>query len=493
MKKPDDKKTAGEDSAASSTKAEKTAAKHSETGKKAAAAPGTLKVADTGPGDGKEAAAGGGEVQPVDSTLLGKSGSGRPPAAAKTAPVAPAGAAADTTAAPTAPGPAAKPADEPVEASAATPAQDSAPKDGAATASGPADAAPGSSLPVPAQPVTIQRTGFWPVALGGVVAAGLGAAATIWALPHLPAGWLPPADTAPAAEAAAPVDAAAIRADAIAAAEAAARSEVQALRDELASTAAVEVESGNTLAEPAGPAVSAEDLAVLQARLDEQAARLDELASRPVLDGETAQRVQTLADQAGALEQQIAAAAADARSEITAAQAEAQKLQDAAQESTRRAEAVAAIAALQAALDRGVTPDEAHQQLAAVGLDTPDALSREVPSLESLQSGFGEAARAGLRAALREDSAGGGNVLTNFLRAQTGARSVAPREGDDPDAILSRANAEVEAGRIAAALDEIATLPETARSAPAMAGWIDGATAYRDAQSALSDLSANSN
>lgn len=84
-------------------------------------------------------------------------------------------------------------------------------------------------------------------------------------------------------------------------------------------------------------------------------------------------------------------------------------------------------------------------------------------------------------------------MLTNFLRAQTGIRSVAPREGDDPDAVLSRANAEVEAGQIGAALDEIQALPDAAKSAPSMADWIAGATAYRDAQSALSDLSANSN
>ena len=88
---------------------------------------------------------------------------------------------------------------------------------------------------------------------------------------------------------------------------------------------------------------------------------------------------------------------------------------------------------------------------------------------------------------------GGGNVLTNFLKAQTGARSVAPREGDDPDAVLSRANASVEAGDIAAALDEIQALPENARQVPAMAEWLAGAQAYNDAQAALSDLTTSTN
>ncbi|MFN4102673.1 MAG: hypothetical protein ACK4GT_23170, partial [Pararhodobacter sp.] len=66
-------------------------------------------------------------------------------------------------------------------------------------------------------------------------------------------------------------------------------------------------------------------------------------------------------------------------------------------------------------------------------------------------------------------------------------------EGDDPDAILSRADAQVEAGQIAPALDELAALPEAARTAPAMAAWLAGAEAYASAQAALSDLSSDQN
>ena len=159
-----------------------------------------------------------------------------------------------------------------------------------------------------------------------------------------------------------------------------------------------------------------------------------------------------------------------------------------------RAEAVAAVAALQAALDRGVTPDEARQTLEGVGIEAPEALTREVPSLDSLQASFPEAARAALRASLRQDSAAGnGSLFGNFIRAQTGARSVEPREGTDPDAILSRADAAVEEGRIGEAVTEIEALPEPGKTATAMAEWLAGATAYRDAQAALSDLSAPAN
>ncbi|MCF3973655.1 hypothetical protein [Paracoccus salsus] len=493
--------------------------------KKPAAKPGAIKSSDVGSGDGSSAAATGGTVAPAESSLVGDPAKGRSAAKAKSPSQADAEGGGSSGG-----------ADKDMSGNGKEKRAEPGPK-------GPLKDVPPeailrdtpASTPAPTQNVTVQKTGFWPVAFGGVVAAGIGAAATLWALPQLPAGWLGE-EVAQEVEAAPQVDADAIRADAVAAAEAAAREQVEALRAD--ATAAAEAAAGEQvealradataaaeaaareqvealraeLAEaaatrpasevPDDPAAGADDgadqtatlIAGLQARLEEQAARIEELAARPVPDPDAAERMQSLADQAAALEQQIQSAAEAARAQLTAAQEEAEKMQDAAAESTRRAEAVAAIASLQAALDRGVTPDEMRQTLADAGVEAPDALTREVPSLDRLQATFGDASRAALRATLREDSSSGGsNVLANFLRAQTGARSVAPREGDDPDAVLSRANAEVEAGRITAALDEIAALSDTARSAPAMAEWLEGATAYRDAHDALSDLSANSN
>lgn len=454
--------------------------------KKDAAAPAVISATDIGSGDGKKAAALGGEIKSIDSTLLGdktgqspaaerKPAQDQVPADAKVEKAKIAGTKADAN-----PGPASeKPTSVPSSGSASWGSASSM----ASTSSG---SAPSSA---PAQKVTVQKTGFWPVVLGGVVAAGLGSAATIWALPNLPAGWLPEQPAPAAAPAAAPeVDVAAIRSDAVAAAQSATAEQIDALRAELAAQA----EQGAQQPAPAGP--SQEDLAALRQQVEQQAARVEELAARPQIDPDMAARIQTLADQAGALEQQIQTAAQAAQAQINAAQAEAQQLQEAAAESTRRAEAVAAVAALQSALDQGVNPDEARQTLEGAGLQAPEALTREVPSLDSLQADFPEAARAALRTSLRQDSAAGnGNLLTNFLRAQTGARSVEAREGSDPDAILSRADGAVEEGRIADALTEIEALPEEAKAAPAMADWLAGATAYRDAQAAMSDLSAPSN
>ena len=74
------------------------------------------------------------------------------------------------------------------------------------------------------------------------------------------------------------------------------------------------------------------------------------------------------------------------------------------------------------------------------GVTPPPALTARVPTLDELVAAFPPAARAGVRASLQAESAQGeGSILGNFLRAQTGARSVTPHEGSDADAVLSRA------------------------------------------------------
>lgn len=332
-----------------------------------------------------------------------------------------------------------------------------------------------STKPAPQQPV--RKTGFWPVAFGGVVAAGLGAAAAIYALPHLLPEWRPSG---------APTDQADVAALAQQAARRAVAEEISAMPAPAGVPDDLEARLSALEDRPEAPAGQqvADQLQALTQRLDEQQAQLDKMAQNGSFDPEAA----------GALQQQIESAAAEAEARLEAARAEAESLQAAAEESTRRAEAVAAIASLQAALDRGVTPEDARATLEGAGLETPEALATEVPSLTSLQADFPEAARAALRASLRDSSSSGqGNMLTNFLKAQTNARSIEARDGDDPDAVLSRANAEVEAGRIAEALSQIETLPDAGREARAMADWLNRANAYTQAQSALTDLSSGQN
>lgn len=452
----------------------KAASADDQTVRKDAAAPGVIESRDVGQGTGAGAAITGSDIKPADSSLLGQASKDRPAAAPKAKgdspssnvpPVEKVAAAASAQPKPSQPSPA-----EPTAAKASDPK--------------PRNAAPQSPPPS----VVIRKHGFWPVVLGGVVAAGVGAGATIFALPHLPASW-----TGGQVSAGADLDVDAIKADAVNAARQAAQEAVAQSPDDLRSAVEAQDQRLTALetAEPAQPggAASEDALAEIRTRLDQQAEQIAALSAQGGIDPETAERIQALADQAQTLEQQIASAAEQAQAQISAAQAEAAKLQEAAADSTKRAQAVAAIGALQAALDRGVSGDAARQQLADAGVEAPEALARDIPSVEALQQSFPEASRAALRASLRSGDSGG-NALTNFLKAQTGIRSVKPREGDDPDAIMSRANAKVEAGDIAAALDDLAALPEAARQAPAMADWLAGAEAHRDAHAALSDLSA---
>lgn len=119
-------------------------------------------------------------------------------------------------------------------------------------------------------------------------------------------------------------------------------------------------------------------------------------------------------------------------------------------------------------------------QAGTLGLAIPDTLrarAEGVPDEPALKAGFPEAARAALDASNLADARGGGfgERASAFLRNQLGVRSLAPREGTSPDAVLSRMQAAVEAGDFATALTESQALPAEGRAA--MKGWLDGATA----------------
>ena len=111
-----------------------------------------------------------------------------------------------------------------------------------------------------------------------------------------------------------------------------------------------------------------------------------------------------------------------------------------------------------------------------------------ISQLSALQRSFPGAARAALDASIRSTSSEGDAVdkLTSFLRVQAGVRSLAPREGDDPDAVLSRAEAALGSGDVAATLDEIKALPEAGQSA--LSEWADAATTRLDVLGAASDF-----
>ena len=190
----------------------------------------------------------------------------------------------------------------------------------------------------------------------------------------------------------------------------------------------------------------------------------------------------------------IEAAAAEAEARIAAAEAEAVKLKAEAEMSGRRVAAQAALSHLQAAFVSGMTPDPALADLAAAGVAVPAGLPAQIeaaPTLQQLRADFPQAARLALAVSLRAtttEDTGAMDRFGAFLRSQTGARSLEPRTGDDPDAVLSRAEAALKAGDVPGTLAAFAALPDEGRAA--LAPWIASAQARLDAEQAISALSA---
>ncbi|MDI3337477.1 hypothetical protein QKW60_13750 [Defluviimonas aestuarii] len=331
------------------------------------------------------------------------------------------------------------------------------------------------------------RSSFGAMVLGGVVAAGLGAAGSAFVLQRY---WAP-ADTTAEQLAAIAADAR-VQTDRIAALSA----EIAAIRSDPAVQTAVDAQAA--FAEQTG-----QDLQALRGILDAMAARLDtesqrlaavddrlaEIEKRPVEGGAAsasaleafgremeALRAEIAAQKADttAAQEQIAAAASSATERIEAAEEETARLHAEAADAARLAQARAAIGRLQAALDSGKSLEEGLADLKAAGVAPPQVLvdqAQGVPSLAALRDGYPSAARAALSASLKE-TAGGGTMerITAFLRSQSGARSLSPRAGDDPDAVLSRAEAALGAGDLATAVSEVGMLPEAGQTH--MAEWL---------------------
>ncbi|MBM9596171.1 COG4223 family protein [Roseitranquillus sediminis] len=195
--------------------------------------------------------------------------------------------------------------------------------------------------------------------------------------------------------------------------------------------------------------------------------------------GQVDQATQGAQSEVEAMRQELQQAAEAARAELAAAEQRAAALEEEALATARIAEARAALRQVQAALDAGTPYVEPLETLrAATDLAMPgeliDPADTGVPTLAELRQTYPDAARSALAATSVATTQGDpGERFLSFLRTQTQARSLAPREGDDPDAILSRAEAALEAGELQTALDELAALPEDGLAA--MQEWLSTA------------------
>ena len=343
---------------------------------------------------------------------------------------------------------------------------------------------PQVAAPLPPPPVASapRSSGFLGTVLGGVLAVGAGyALATFAPIP----GLVP--SQGPTAEEQAALDALSSRLGALEAAPA----PDATLSDRLA---ALEQR----------PAPSAPDLSPLTDAVAALDARLTALEQRPAVtaDGAPAPDVTAAIDslraEVAALKSAgaeatagIEAMAAEAQARLAEAETQAAALKAEAEETARKARAAAAVGRVQAALESGSPFATALADLE--GVEVPAILSdiaeNGLPSRAALEDAFAPAARAALEASLRVNM---GESWTeraaSFLQSTTGARSLTPREGSDPDAILSRAEAAAKAGDLPAALTELQALPPEGLAA--MADWITMAQQRLDAVSATAALAA---
>lgn len=307
---------------------------------------------------------------------------------------------------------------------------------------------PVPDLSVPAEPHAAppQRSVFLPLLLGGVVAAGLG----FGAAQFVPDGW-PIRDTS------------ALEAEITRQAQ-----EITALRDRVASAAAPDLSGveGRIAALENAPSP-----------VDELRAQIDQLRGQ-MTSGALAPDMQAIVDQT--------------REQLDQARTEAQSIQQQAEATARAATVSASLTRIAAALDSGTPFTTALDSLREAGVEVPPILADNaegLPSILKLQQDFPEAARAGLEASLAADmGATWADRVGSFLRSQTGARSLTPREGNDPDAILSRAEAALANADVAGALDQLRALPLEGQGA--MTDWRSEAERRVEAESALSSLEA---
>lgn len=363
-----------------------------------------------------------------------------------------------------------KPAPSPRE----TPAEESGPgaEDTAAMApAGDTGDAASRDNPPHSEQVTVRKGGFFPMLLGGIAAGAIGFGAAYYLFAQ-------PADTTAFDTFQAEND-----------------ERLQSLSDRVDQLASQLEDAPDLAALEQGQTELSDTMTTLSDSVDETrntlatlSGRLDEVESRPLTEGAS----DAAAAAYEAELQKLQDAMADQRAEIEQMVARAEQLETEAESTSQAALRRAALSRIQTALDAGSGYEDALADLQDTGMEVPEPLIRAadtgVPSLTALQESFPEAARNALAAARNAAAQSGeSGGLSAFIRTQLGARSLEPREGNDPDAVLSRAEAATAAGRLTDALAEIEALPEVARAE--LSDWAEQAARRLETVAAAQQLS----
>ncbi|WP_353473441.1 hypothetical protein PVT71_05195 [Salipiger sp. H15] len=339
----------------------------------------------------------------------------------------------------------------------------------------PAQDIPAEPVFVP-QPEVVRETvverkgGFVPMALGGILAAALG-----WGASSYQSGSFPFGDGGAAFEAqtAASLTQQSERITALSGTVEQTAAQVGGI--DLSGLESSTADLGQRMQAAEGSAASlTEQVTQLQGRIEEmQTQWLSESVSPEAM----AAYEKALADVRTAIETQ--------RAEVEQMTQEALAAKQTASDQAMLAKSRTALSEINTALRDGTPYGEALQVLEANGVTVPEGLAATAgdgaPTHAVLVAEFPAAAREALSAARRaeattEDTA---SRFTTFFANQLGARSVEPREGDDPDAVLSRAEAALRSGDLNATLTELSALPEPAQAE--LAGWTARAEARKAA------------
>lgn len=334
--------------------------------------------------------------------------------------------------------------------------------------------------------IETRRGGFFPALLGGIIAAVLGflVARSDLLDPILPAGLRGDTSAAEVETLRTTLNEQSARIDTLAARDIPDLAPVTGALDDLKSQASQADAARDALA------AQVDRLAPVADRVAALGDRVTALEKRPVDDNVSQ-------DAIAAYERELAKlgdSVRDLRAEVEALLQDARTMEASAQEKQASAEAAAIAAQVQNAVARlrvtaasGAPYAADLAKLRDLGVQVPQSVAGSAEtglvSLATLAETFPEAARKALAAARSATGATGG--LAGYLQRQLGARSVAPRDGDDPDAVLSRAEAAILSGDLAAAMAEIETLPDTARAE--MATWTSQAETR---QAILADIDA---
>nr|WP_319248747.1 hypothetical protein [uncultured Celeribacter sp.] len=303
---------------------------------------------------------------------------------------------------------------------------------------------------------TVKRAGFVAAFLGGVICLGLGYGAAQFVKPD---GWpFPGANTDVLTQ------------------------KIADLETELADVRTEHSQGLASVQAQLGDLKSGLDTGPEIADLQDQLAALEDRLT--TLEDAPAAEAVISPDATAAYERQLAEMREKLNSEI----ARLDEANQAALAEQAQAEAAALKAQLRARVDEGL-PYAAL--LSEVDGAVPPVLSEHaatgISSVSALKEGFAPAARAALvTASNAAHEAGEQSWFKTALQTQLGLRSTKPKDGDDPDAVLSRAEQAVREVRFADAIALIDTLPDGAHTK--MQSWVAQAQTRLDVIAALDEL-----